>query len=197
MTAAQVPPAALKIAHLSSVSGGNLAATYYVLKKPGRDVSVLNADGTLSSAHRAFFAQSQRDLGQDFETSLIWRQLLSFRWVNSALAAKTLAEILVKRLYDDARMQDLSVREKAGDSPGLIVNTTLYNNGRRFALTALPAEVFDYDFFGDLERALRQHGCMMEPAPCIRERFLLAQHGQPECAQLRTQLVPTRDPIVG
>ena len=26
--------------------------------------------------------------------------------------------------------------------PGLIVNTTLYNNGRRFALTTLPSEAF-------------------------------------------------------
>src|SRR5262245_56591329 len=41
-----------KVSHLSSVSGGSLAATYYVLKKPGRDVKVLNADGTLSEAYR-------------------------------------------------------------------------------------------------------------------------------------------------
>ncbi len=83
-----------KVAHLSSVSGGSLAASYYVLKKPGRDVKVLNADGTLSDAYRAFFEQYRTDLSQDFETALIWRQLLSFRWVNSALAAQTLAEIL-------------------------------------------------------------------------------------------------------
>jgi hypothetical protein len=41
-------------------------------------------------------------------------------------------------MYGEARMQDISVREKAGDSPGLIVNTTLYNHGCRFAVTALP-----------------------------------------------------------
>jgi Patatin-like phospholipase len=162
-----------KINHLSSVSGGSLAATYYVLKKPGRDVAVLNADGTLSDAYRAFFEHYRTDLSQDFETSLIWRQLLSFRWVNSALAAQTLAEILVERLYGTARMQDISAREKAGDSPGLIVNTTLYNNGRRFAVTSLPAEAFDYDFFEDLERSLQERGRVMEPAPVIRERWKL------------------------
>src|SRR6185503_6672835 len=43
-----------KINHLSSVSGGSLSATYYVLKKPGRDVPVLNPDGSLSEAYRAF-----------------------------------------------------------------------------------------------------------------------------------------------
>ncbi|MGH7332321.1 MAG: patatin-like phospholipase family protein [Candidatus Rokuibacteriota bacterium] len=162
-----------KIAHLSSVSGGSLAATYYTLKKPGRDVAVLDANGTLSDAYRAFFEQYRSDLSQDFETALIWRQLLSFRWVNSALAAQTLYEILAERLYGQVRFEDISAREKAGDSPGLIVNTTLYNNGRRLAVTSLPAAAFDYDFFEDLERSLQQRGRVMEPAPYIRERWKL------------------------
>jgi hypothetical protein len=70
-------------------------------------------------------------------------------------------------------MQDISTRERAGDSPGLIINSTLYNNGRRLALTALPTEAFEYDFFVDLERALRERGRVMEPAPYIRERWKL------------------------
>src|SRR5262249_24188736 len=149
------------------------AATYYALKKPGRDVKVLDANGTLSSAYRTFFDQYRAAVSQDFETALIWRQLLSFRWVNSALAARTLAEILRQRLFADARVQDVVAREKAGDSPGLLINTTLYNNGRRLAMTGLPAEAFDYDFFADLERALRERGQPMEPAPYIRERWKL------------------------
>jgi predicted acylesterase/phospholipase RssA len=160
-----------RIAHLSSVSGGSLAASYYALKKPGREVAVLNADGSLSNAYRAFFDQYRADLSQDFETALIWRQLLSFRWINSALAARTLSEILQGKLYGTARIEDISAREKAGDSPGLIVNTTLYNNGRRLAVTALPPEAFEYDFFAELERSLHQQGKVMEPAPFIRERW--------------------------
>jgi len=162
-----------QITHVSSVSGGSIAATYYTLKKPGRDVKVLNADGTLSDGYRTFFEQYRADVSQDFETSLIWRQLLSFRWVNSALAAKTLAEILRERLFKDALLQDITAREAAGDSPGLIINTTLYNNGRRFAVTTLPPEAFEYDFFADLERALRERGREMEPSPYIRERWKL------------------------
>jgi hypothetical protein len=80
------------------------------------------------------------------------------RLYRSALAARTLAEIFQERLFDGARMQDISVREKAGDSPGLIINTTLYNNGRRLALTTLPTAAFEYDFFADLERSLRERG---------------------------------------
>ena len=162
-----------RIDHLSSVSGGSLSASYYVLKKPGRDVAVLNADGSMSTAYRTFFDQYRSELSQDFETALIWRQLLSFRWINSALAAKTLAEILRAKLYGDARVQDLSARAKAGDTPELIINTTLYNNGRRLAITSLPSEVFEYDFFADLERSLAQQGRRMEEAPRIRERWKL------------------------
>jgi len=160
-----------KISHLSSVSGGSIAAGYYALKKPGRGVDVLNADGILSDAYRTFFEQYRDAVSQNFETSLIWRQLLSFRWVNSALAARTLADLLEKRLYGNARLQDITMREKAGDSPGLIINTTLYNNGRHLALTALPPEAFNYDFFADLERAMAERGRVMEPAPYIRERW--------------------------
>jgi hypothetical protein len=162
-----------KINHLSSVSGGSLSASYYVLKKPGRDVPVLNPDGSLSEAYRAFFDQYRTELSQDFETSLIWRQLLSFRWINSALAARTLAEILESKLYGKARMGDLFEREKAGDTPGLIVNTTLYNNGRRLALAALPSDAFQYDFFTDLEADLKKEGRQMEMTPYIRERWKL------------------------
>jgi hypothetical protein len=162
-----------KISHLSSVSGGSLAASYYALKKPGREVEVLNPDGTLSDPYRAFFNQYRADLSQDFETPLIWRQLLSFRWLNPALAARTLAEILHERLFGEATMADISEREARGDSPGLIVNSTLYNNGRRLAGTVLPSEAFDYDFFADLERSVAARGRKMEEAPYIRQRWAL------------------------
>ena len=162
-----------KITNISSVSGGSLSASYYTLKKPGRDVPVLNADGSLSAAYRAFFDQYRTDLSQDFETALIWRQLLSFRWLNSSLAARTLAEILESKLYGEATLGDLGAREQAGDAPGLIVNTTLYNNGRRLALTGLPSEAFDYDFFTELERNLQRQGRAMELTPLIRQRWKL------------------------
>jgi hypothetical protein len=160
-----------RISHLSSVSGGSIASIYYVQKKPPRDVPVLKPDGTLSDEYQTFFAQYREALGQDFETSLIWRQLLSFRWLNSALAARTLAEILRARLYGTADLAELAARQKAGDSPGLIINTTLYNNGRRLALTTLPGQEFAYDFFEDLEKSVRARGLSMEDVPVLRERW--------------------------
>src|SRR6202008_3871771 len=81
--------------------------------------------------------------------------------------------ILRDRLFGTASMDEIASREKAGDSPGLIVNTTLYNNGRRFAGTVLPTDAFDYDFFSDLERSLTKRGLVMEDAPYIQARWKL------------------------
>ena len=39
-----------RITHLSSVSGGSLAAAYYTLKTPGREVPVFGPDSTMSEA---------------------------------------------------------------------------------------------------------------------------------------------------
>ena len=182
-----------RIDHISSVSGGSIASSYYVLKKPGRDAKVLNPDGTLSEMYRAFFQQYREALSQDFESELIWRQLLSFRWINSALAAKTLAEILVDRLYSRPLIADVAARERAGDSPGLIVNTTLYNNGRRFAITAVPPDEFNYDYFTDLERAITRRGGVMEPSPRLEQRYKQLLPMTP----IETHIDPCRVPLAG
>ncbi len=128
-----------KVSYLSSVSGGSLTAAYYALHKPPRETPVLGPDGAMTEAYRTFFAGLKAKLTQDFESALIWRQLSSFRFIlNSALAARSLFEILDRRLLGPATFDDLSAREIRGDSPKVIFNTTLYNNGRRFLFTTLP-----------------------------------------------------------
>jgi hypothetical protein len=158
-----------QVTYLSSVSGGSLAASYYTLNKPARDVKVLTPEGAMTSAYRAFFDEYRSTLSQDFQTSLLWRQLVSFRWVNPALAAMTLAEVLRHNLLGEATMMDLSRRQAMGDAPRLIINTTLYNNGRRLAITNLPSETFRYDFFQDLRQSLAQQGKPAQmPSPLVK-----------------------------
>ena len=159
---------------LSSVSGGSLAASYYALNKPPRSAPVLRPDGGLSEAYRVFFERYTADLSQDFERQLIRRQLSSFRWLNSSLAAVSLFDVLRARLLGEATLSDLSERQARGDSPGLIVNTTLYNNGRRLAGTNIPSASFHYDFAEDLRRALARDGRPTEiPAVLTRRAELL------------------------
>jgi hypothetical protein len=162
-----------QVSLLSSVSGGSLAASYYALNKPPKDVPVLTPADSLSDPYRAFFDEYRAKLSQDFESALIWRQLGSFRWLNSSLAASSLFEILNERLLGGVTQADLSRRQVAGDTPGLIVNTTLYNNGRRLAATSLPSQAFSYDFVQALRESLARQGRQVEIPPALIKRWEL------------------------
>src|SRR5262249_51171046 len=120
---------------------------------------------------RTFFDQYRAALSQNFEAKMIWRQLTSFRWLNSFLFARSLADVLRDDLLGDATIRELSVREARGDSPGLIVNTTLYNNGRRLALTTLPSAAFQYDFLRDLQASTRRRGNPGELPPILTKSW--------------------------
>jgi hypothetical protein len=157
---------------LSSVSGGSVAASYYAMKKPSKETAVLGPNGALTEDYKTFFAGYKDNVSQDFESALLWRQIGSFRWIlNPALAAQSLAELFAERLLGPVTFGDLSAREARGDSPRLIVNTTLYNNGRRLAMTTLPPDTFRYDFFGDLRQSLAKRGKSAEYPPILVRRW--------------------------
>lgn len=161
-----------QVNYLSSVSGGSLAAAYYASQKPPREVQILTPDGGMTGEYQAFFTGFKEKLDQDFESALIWRQLGRFRFIlNSALAAVSLAEILSERLVGEMKFGELAQREARGDSPRLLINTTLYNNGRRFILTTLPPEAMRYDFFQDLRLALARRGETSEFPPILQQRW--------------------------
>jgi hypothetical protein len=161
-----------QVTHLSSVSGGSVAASYYAMKKPSKETAVLGPDGALTNEYKTFFAGYKDNVSQDFESALLWRQIGSFRWIlNPALAAQSLTELFTERLLGPVTFADLSAREARGDSPRLIINTTLYNNGRRFAITTLPPETFRYDFFGDLHQSLAKRGKSAEYPPMLLRRW--------------------------
>jgi Patatin-like phospholipase len=160
-----------QMAYLSSVSGGSVAAAYYASQKPPRETPVLTPEGTLTAEYETFFAGYHEKLSQDFEGALLWRQLLSFRWLNSSLAARSLAEVLNERLLGTVTFADLARREARGDSPRLIINTTLYNSGRRLALTTLPPEASRYDFYADLRASLARRELAAEFPPAFLRRW--------------------------
>jgi len=144
-----------QVSYLSSVSGGGLPTAYYALQKPPRATPVLGPDGTMTEAYKSFFAELQTKLAQDFQNALIWRQIGRFRFVlNSALAARSLREVLEESLLGTSTFADLAAREKKGDSPRVIINSTLFNDGRRFLFSTLPPDATHYDFVTDLDRSL-------------------------------------------
>ena len=161
-----------QVTHLSSVSGGSVAASYFAMKKPSKGTAVLGPDGALTHDYKTFFSGYKDEVSQDFESALLWRQIGSFRWIlNPALAAQSLSELFTERLLGPVTFADLSAREARGDSPRLIINTTLYNNGRRLAMTTLPPDTFRYDFFGDLRQSLAKRGKSAEYPPILVRRW--------------------------
>lgn len=160
-----------QVSYLSSVSGGSIAASYYALKKPGRDVPMLTPEGVPTQAYRHFFAGYRTAIGQPIGPPVFWRQLSRFRWLNPALGAVSLHEVLGEQLLGKATLGDVAAREASGDSPGLIINTTLYNNGRSLALTGQPSASFRYDFFQDLQASLATRGKAAQVPPLLGERW--------------------------
>ncbi|MET0849644.1 MAG: patatin-like phospholipase family protein [Candidatus Rokuibacteriota bacterium] len=160
-----------RVMYVSSVSGGGLPAAYFAKHKPPRETPMLTPAGTLTEEYRAFFGRFRELVSQDFESALLWRQLGTFRWLDSALAARSLREILEERLLGTGKFADLLAREVRGDSPHMMFNTTLFNNGRRFVITTVPPEDSRYDFFVDLRRSLAQRGLPADISPWLERRW--------------------------
>ena len=151
-----------KVQYMSSVSGGSLATGYFAARKPPRSVPVLGPQG-LSPAYEEFFKDYKAAMQENFERAAAWRQVAFFRAFNPTKAAFSLAEVWDARFFHDMTFDDLYERERAGDSPRIILNGTSYNSGRRFALTTLPAVDFDYDFVGGLLQDLMRRSERVTP----------------------------------
>ena len=161
-----------RVSYLSSVSGGGLAAAYYALHQPSRGTPVLGPDGKMTAAYQAFFDELEAKLAQDFQSALIWRQLGSFRFIlNSALAARSLRELLEERLLGPGTFADLAARERNGDSPRVLINSTLFNDGRRFLFTTLPPNATQYDFIAELDQSLAGRGITRAYPEVVKKRW--------------------------
>jgi hypothetical protein len=130
-----------------------MASAYYVLKKPSHATQVLTENGEISEEYQRFFAGFKDAMAKDYEGPLLWRQIFRLRWFNPAWTARSLAEILNEQYLGEASFAGLARREAQGDSPHLLVNTTLYNDARRFVVTTLDPEELRYDFVRELERS--------------------------------------------
>ena len=161
-----------KVQYISSVSGGSLATGYFAALKPPRSEPVLAGSG-LSPAYVRFFKEYKAAMQDDFERPAAWRQVLFFRAFNPTKLAYSLAEVWDERFFHGMTFGQLYDRERAGDSPRIILNGTSYNTGRRFAMTTIPAADFEYDFVGGLlDDLMRRSGRVTPEGKAIIQRNL-------------------------
>ena len=147
-----------RISYISSVSGGSIAASYFAMEKPGHGVPVLTDSEKLTDEYQEFFNAYKEAMSANFQWGFEWRQILKVRWLNPSQRATSLTEVLDASFLNNRTLYDLYKREKNGDIPRLIINSTLYNNGRRFVITTLPEEAFAYDFINELRLWEQQTG---------------------------------------
>jgi len=161
------------VSYMSSVSGGSLATAYYVTKKPPKSEPVLGEQG-LSPPYRAFFSAYKTAMQSNFQRSALLRQFAYFRALNPTKLAYSLSEVWDDQFLGDLTFAQLYEREQRGDIPRVILNGTVYNTGRRFAFTTLPASDFDYDFIGLLTNELKKPN---RPVPVTPEGMAIIQKG--------------------
>ncbi len=160
-----------QVSHISSVSGGSLASAYFALRKPSREIPMLTPGGELTEEYQRFFTNFVEAMAHDYEGPLFWRQLSHFRWFNPAWTAKSLAEILAEEYLGTATFAELAQREARGDSPRLLINTTLYNDGRRFLLSSMPREASRFDLIQNVFELSSGNGLLKEHESLLRARW--------------------------
>ncbi|MGA6828374.1 patatin-like phospholipase family protein [Nitrospira sp. NS4] len=172
------------VSMISSVSGGSMATSYFASQKPPREVPVLTPAGDLSEDYRTFFAAYKTTMDNDYENPLLWRNILRLRWFNPAWTARSLAEYLNAEFLKDMSFKDVMEREARGDIPRLLINTTLYNDGRRLLMTTLPQEEAQYDLLEDVHRAGSGSGRTKAVEDLIRTKWTSLQSVTPQALDL-------------
>ena len=172
------------VSMISSVSGGSMATSYFGAKKPPRGVPILTADGKLTPEYQTFFAEYEEIMNRDYEDPLLWRNISRFRWFNPAWTARSLAEHLNEQFLDNMKFSEVREREWQGDIPRILINTTLYNDGRRLVLTTLPHEDTQYDLMKDIDRAFGPGRRSKENDDLVKKRWASLQSETPQALDL-------------
>jgi predicted acylesterase/phospholipase RssA len=186
-----------EVSYISSVSGGSMASSYFVARKPGKSVPVLTPAGALTPEYGEFFARFKDDMKFDLEGLILRRQLIRLRWINPAWTAWSLAELLDESYLNGMTFKELAQREAQGDSPRLLINTTLYNNGRRFVVSTLPREASQYDVFLDLHRLGGPRKPDEEGEQILKARWESLHSVTPEDLKLDTCPIRVAAAVVG
>ncbi len=131
-----------QISHLSSVSGGSIAASYFAVNKPACETAPSEADR--ETCWREFFAEFKKAMRYNYRNWMEVRQLRKFnRFLSPTRRASSLQETLDDRFLHGKTFADLKAGDQAAsegrtlESPVLLINATSYDEGRRFVFSNL------------------------------------------------------------
>jgi predicted acylesterase/phospholipase RssA len=127
------------VTHLSSVSGGSIASSYFATNRPACEQASSEAEREM--CWRTFFSEFRTAMRHNFFRSMELRQLSPLRMFSNTRRATSLADTLDKVFLHDKTFRDLRVGDGDGiTSPGdpiLLVNASSYDGARRFVFSNL------------------------------------------------------------
>jgi predicted acylesterase/phospholipase RssA len=113
---------------ISGVSGGSLAAAYYVLNR--------HRDG-FPAGHEPFFQRMRADMGLDFELRAIGRLLFMGYGFPLVLTHYDRGDLMAS-VWDSNFFDGLTFGDLDPAAPDLLLNATCYDTGQKFVFTPLP-----------------------------------------------------------
>lgn len=123
-----------QVSHVSSVSGGSIAAGYFLTHPPACE-GALTADEELA-CRREYFTEFKAQMRVNFQTAMMIRNARPTRITSPTRRALSLQEVLDQRFLDNRTFGEL------GSSPTALINSTSYDETRRFVFSnkCLPAD---------------------------------------------------------
>jgi predicted acylesterase/phospholipase RssA len=116
-----------QVSHLSSVSGGSLAASYYLAHPPACEES---ATGEAAQAcWRDYFSQFKLKMRVNYRARMHGRNAAPTRFSSPTRRATSLQEVFDKHFLDGITFGEL------GSRPVLLINATIYDETRRFVFS--------------------------------------------------------------
>jgi hypothetical protein len=128
-----------QVTHLSSVSGGSIASSYFATKRPACEEAGSAAER--EACWRRFFSEFKTAMRHNFLSAMEWRQLAKLRVFSATRRATSLSESFDKEFLQHKTFGDLRTINGDGNGglgdPILLINASSYDEARRFVFSNL------------------------------------------------------------
>jgi predicted acylesterase/phospholipase RssA len=183
-----------QVSHVSSVSGGSIAASYFAVNKPACDE--IPSEAERETCWREFFSEFKKAMRYHYRNWMELRQIYKpNRFLSPTRRASSLEETLDHRFLHGKTFEDLKEDGPEGqtlENPVLLINATSYDEGRRFVFSNLcipePPDILEPPENGP-DSSTRATESRYEPL--TRKTLLARTFSRPEC----TRPIPSDFPI--
>ena len=175
-----------QVSHVSSVSGGSIAASYFATNKPACDGAPSEAEK--ETCWREFFSEFKKAMRYHYRNWMELRQIYKpNRFLSPTRRASSLQETLDHRFLHGKTFGDLKAGAPEGrslESPVLLINATSYDEGRRFVFSNLcipePPDILEPP-----ENGSDSYSRVVESRfePLTRKTLITRTFSRPECVR--------------